>query len=420
MLSDPTRAELKYLVERQREEIKTINEVGRLLSTSTDPQEIVRRVASYLKQTFPLALCGVLFLEQRILQVIQFTKIAQVDASAAIREICTKTGDGFPEPLKEKEISVNVEDQSAAPGQWAQASIGYLRSSQFAPLAFNGKPIGRLAVFSAKEGALTKEDRHVIDIVSDQLASALHNAFLLDELRRADRLKNDLLAVISHELRIPLTAIQEGSSLLMEGALGPLNAEQADFLATVHKNSLRLQGLIENVELASQLITNKISYAFKTVDASALLKEMGADFLPVAQSKGVALTLSEGSRPIICEADAKRLHQALAQLVKNAIQATPQGGKISAIASENAPGVEILVTDTGTGISPEELPQLLGQFSMTGGVNDRKTGGLGLGLFIAQKIIAGHGGTLELQSQLGTGTKVTISLPKARPAPAKT
>ncbi|MBI3322552.1 MAG: GAF domain-containing sensor histidine kinase [Candidatus Omnitrophica bacterium] len=413
MVGEPSRAEFKYLVERQREEIRTINEVGRLLRTSNDPRELVRLVASYLRQTFPLVLCGVLLLEEKVLQVIRFAKIAQVDAANAIRELCTKTGEGFPAGVKEEEFSRTEEDRSGDPGQWSQSSAAYLRASHFVPLTFNGKAMGRLGLFTPKEGGFTRDDQHVFAIVADQLAAALHNAFLLEELRKADRMKNELLAVISHELRIPLTAIQEGSSLLAEGVLGPLNDEQSDFLKTVQRNAKRLQTLIEKVELASHLIAGKVAYEFKEADASEVLKKVEESFRPLAEQKKVALEVSGGRAA--CSADARLLSQALAQIVENGIQATPEGGKVTAACSETAQGIEIRITDTGRGIPPEEMPRQFGQFSSIGGINERKTGGMGLGLFMAHRILDAHHGGFRLESEPGKGTRVVVTLPKQQP-----
>ena len=416
MPGEPSRAEFKYLVERQREELKTVNEVGRLLRTTNDPQELVRLVASYLRQTFPLVLCGVLLLDEKVLQLIHFAKIAQVDAANAVRELCAKTGEGFSLPLKEEEFTRTEEDRSSEPGHWAQSSVAYLRSSHFVPLTFNGKTMGRLGLYTPKESAFTQEDQHVFAIVADQLAAALHNAFLLEELRRADKMKNELLAVISHELRIPLTAIQEGTSLLLEGVLGGINEEQGDFLKTVQKNAKRLQGLIEKVELASHLIAGKVTYQFAQADAGEVLRQAGESYRPLAEQRKVALDLAGAGRGS-CAADAKRLGQALAQLLENAIQATPEGGKVGAACSKTPTGVEIQIADTGKGIPPEEMPKQFGQFFSVGGVNERKTGGMGLGLFMAKRILDAHHGAFRLESEPGKGTRAIVQLPKEQPTP---
>lgn len=413
-MPEPTSVELKYLVERQREEIKTVNEVGRLLSSTTDPKEVVRLVASYLKQTFPLALCGILVLEQRKLFLIQFAKIAQVDLAAAIREIWTKARERSPQPLKEEDLTQLVEDQTGG-GQWAQAPISYLRSSHFAPLMFNGQAIGLLSVFSGKAEAFTKDEQHVIDIVADQLGAALRNTFLLDELRRAGQLKNDLLMVISHELRIPLTSIQEGINLVLEGTLGPTTPDQQEFLKTANESASRLGALVEKVVMATQVVTGQLQWAFEEMNWGTVLKELEDSVRPLAQAKGIGLEFSGLSRPIASAGDVKRLKQAVANIIENAIQATASGGRVKVSGSQTPTAVEIQVLDTGSGIPAEELPRIFEQFRIVGGVDERKTGGLGLGLFLTKTIVEAHGGTIHVESHVGQGTQVTIRLPKKPP-----
>ena len=114
--------------------------------------------------------------------------------------------------------------------------------------------------------------------------------------------------------------------------------------------------------------------------------------------------------------DSKRIHQAVAQIVENAIQAAPKGGEVKVSLSDAGESIEISVVDNGKGIAPEEMPRDFEQFSQAGGTDKRKTGGLGLGLFIARKICAAHHGTLQLESQPEKGTRAAIRLPKEIPA----
>ena len=419
VITDPRRAELKYLVQRQQEEIRTINEVGRLLRSTTDPQEVVRLIASYLKEALPLALCAVLVIEQQQMHLVQFAKIAQVDLAAAVRQLCGKMNEAPPGAMAEERLTRIVEDHSTQSGPWSQATIGYLRSSHFSFLMSNGKPTGVVGIFSGKERAFSKEDEHMVDIVADQLTAALRNAFLLEELRRADRMKNDLLSLISHELRIPLAVIQEGTALLLDGVLGPVGSEQVDFLKTVQRNTARLLELIEEVETATQFITGRMVYTFQEADVADILKETFESQQKEAIDKGVTLEVLDPRSSLLypCHVDAKRLRYCLGHLVENAIQATPSGEKVTGNLSLLPNDiVEIQITDTGAGIPAEELPRLFEQFHMVGGLDHRKTGGLGLGLFMAKKIIDAHRGTLSLENQAGKGIRAIVRLPKEQTA----
>jgi signal transduction histidine kinase len=404
-----TTAELKYVIERQREELKTINEVGRLLSSATEPLQIVRLVASYLHHTFPLAMCAVLLTKPRRLQIIRFATIAQVDYVAAIRTLCDQTSQLLKRPVTEAEFERLEEDQGLS--SLASGPIGYLRSSHAAPLAFDGKVAGLLAVFSGKTEAFSAEDQHVIATVADQLRAALRNAFLLSELTHANQLKNELLMVISHELRIPLTSIKEGVNLVLEGALGAVTADQQDFLNTVNQNADRLETLVAKVVTASQLVTGQVQYTPKEMDVAEVLKELRARFEPAVKAKNIGFEVAGIDQPVRTQGDSKRLAEALGQLVENAVQATSEGS-VTVSCADGHDGIEIQVVDTGVGIPDEALPTLFQQFRFVGGPDDRKTGGLGLGLFIAKAFIEVHGGTVRLESQLNKGTRVVVRLPR--------
>ncbi len=415
-MPDQTQAELKYLVERQREELRTLNELGKLLSLANDPQAVIRSVAAYLRQAFPLAMCAVLVLDPRKLQVIQFANIAQVDLASAIRNICASASEHLSQPLTEDSLSRTLEHHSALPGQGAQGPLSYVRSTYTAPLRFNGKVIGLLSVFSGKAEAFTKDETHVINIVADQLGASLRNAFLLEELRRADSLKQELLMVISHELRIPLTSIKEGVSLVLEGSLGPTTADQQEFLKTVDESAQRLDTLVEKVVVATQLITRQLPYAMQEMRLGALAAALETAFRPRAQAQQITFELTGLSPSVTLVGDAKRLAQALHELVANALQATPAGGKVIVDATPSPTAVDVRVSDTGAGIAPEELPRMFESFRLIGGVDDRKTGGLGLGLFIAKSIVEAHHGMIWAKSQVGQGTQIIFRLPKTQPA----
>jgi signal transduction histidine kinase len=278
----------------------------------------------------------------------------------------------------------------------------------------NDQVIGILSVYSGKEGAFADEDRHAIDIIADHFGAALRNAFLLEELQRAGQMKNHLLMLISHELHTPLTSIKEGMNLVLDGALGPTTAEQREFLGTVNESTARLEALIEKVLIATQLLTGQIRYAMAPLDLSAVLHALQERHRSAAETKRVALEFAGLGQPLKIEGDAQRLSTALSQLLENAVHATGAGGMVTVRAAPAGSGAEVQVSDTGSGIPAEQVAGIFEQFSFTRGIDDRKTGGLGLGLFIAKGVVTGHRGTIRLESQPGQGTRVTLTLPKSQ------
>ncbi len=407
---DVSRAELKYLVERQREEIKAINEAGKLLTSATEPQQIVRLVASYLHRAFPVALCGILLPAQRKLHLFPFAPIPKVEIANAIRQSREAAGKVFNRPITEDE-SVADEVEETPADSWIQPTIA-LRTHFSFPLVVNDQPMGLLSLFSGQPEALTKEEQHAVGIVAEQLAASLRNAFLVQELRRADELKNQMLSIVSHELSTPLTAIKEGVTLVLDGALGAVTSDQQDFLKTVMENVARLERLLQKVKTTTELMTGQVRLTMESCDLRVLLAGIEKACGGLASARQVRVKSVDLPKPLFWQVDRNYATQALSELVENAIQATPPDGFVTLKLSATPTEASIQLVDTGRGVAKELLPTLFDRFQSIGGIHERKMGGLGLGLFIAKSLIDRHGGAIEVESTPGQGTLVTVRLPK--------
>lgn len=409
-MAETSRAELKYLVERQREEIRTLNEVGKLLSATTSPDDILRLVTSYVHQAFPVAMCGIWLLQTRTLRVIPFAPIAQMDVTRAIRQMRDAASELLRRPLSEADSVAVIEALDGRAGT-GLSSTAALRSHLAAPLTVTEQPIGLLCLFSGQEHGFSNEDHHAIGIIAEQLGAALRNAFLVEELRRAGELKSELLSIISHELNTPLTAVREGVNLILEGAVGQTTSDQQRLLHIALENADRLEQLFHKVKLATELMTGQETFTFAAADIRAVLNDVEQVCRPAAQAKGVRLSVTAPATPLTCLIDRAHLIAALGQLIDNALHATPSGGSVTLQGAATPTGVDIHVIDTGTGIAPEAVPTLFEQFTSVGGIHNRKMGGLGLGLFIANSLIRGHGGSLHVESTVGKGTHMRVRLP---------
>jgi signal transduction histidine kinase len=332
-----------------------------------------------------------------------------MDLAAAIRQMRETAGELLRRPVAEAESQCPAE--TAAPETWMQPTTS-LRSHLFSPLVVKGETTGLLGLFSGQVEAFTKEDQHAVGIVAEQLGAALRNAFLVAELRRADELKNQLLSIVSHELSTPLTAIKEGVNLMLDGALGETTADQRDFLGTVNENADRLERLIQKIKTATEIMTGQAKIALESADLRTVLANLEKSYQSLAQSRNVNVKVLEPQKPLFWQVDAQHLMVALSQVLENAIQATEADGLVTVKLAATATVAEIQINDTGSGIAKESLPSLFEQFKSVGDINNRKMGGLGLGLFIAKSLITGHGGTIDVQSEPGEGTRVTVRLPK--------
>lgn len=405
-MADLSRAELKYFMERTREEIRALNDIARLLGSTTHPQAIIQLTAAYLNRTYPVALCGIYFSPERKMHLLPFAPIAQAEIAAAVRKIREASGELLNRTVTEEESAVEEHKGSAL-----MQPIS-LRSHTIVPLTDKGHPVGVLSLFSGQAEAFTKEDRNTLGIIAEQLGAALRIAFLVEELRRADELKNQLLSIVSHELSTPLTAIKEGVSLILDGSLGKTTADQRDFLGTVSENSERLERLIRKIKTATEIMTGQMRFNFESADVRKLLENLERTYTSLVKSRNVNVKLLEHSKPIFWPVDAAHATVAVAQILENAIQATPPDGLVTLKLSPTATELEVQVTDTGGGIAKELIPTLFQRFQSIGDINNRKMGGLGLGLFIAKSLVDGHGGTIEVDSALSEGTRMTLKFPK--------
>lgn len=408
-MADVTRAELKYQVERQREEIKTLNEVGKLLSSTTDPQAIAQLAASYLTRTFPVALCGILVLPQKKLHITRTALISQVEIATATRTVRETMGQLLNRPVTEEESACVL--PAVRDGEWSHSTTS-LRSQLFSPLRAKGALIGLLSLFSGQPDAFTKEDQHAVGIVADQLGAALHNAFLVEELRRADELKNQMLSIVSHELSTPLTAIKEGVNLVLDGTLGATTAEQKDFLTTVFENAERLERIVQKIKTATELMTGQTRITFESFDLRTLTANVEKTYRTLAQAHQVRIKVLEYPKPLFWPIDKAATTHALNELLENAIQATPAEGFVTMKLSFMPTEAHIEVLDTGCGIAKEALPTLFEQFKSIGEIHERKMGGLGMGLFIAKSLIERQRGSIDVESIVGQGTRMVVRLPK--------
>jgi signal transduction histidine kinase len=353
-----------------------------------------------------------LFLPERKLHLIPFAPIAQVELASAVRKIREAAGQLINHPVTDED-SV-VEETKAASLMQPNTS---LRSHLFAPITDKGKPVGVIALFSGAADAFTKEDQHTVGIIAEQFGAALRNAFLVEELRRADELKNQLLSIVSHELSTPLTAIKEGVNLILDGALGDTTTDQRDFLGTVNENAERLERLIRKIKTATEIMTGQMRLVFESVDVRKMLEHLDRVYGPLAKSRSVNVKFLEPPKPLFWPLDAAHASVAISQILENAIQATAADGLVTVRSSATQQELEIQIADTGTGIAGEHLPTLFQRFQSIGDINNRKMGGLGLGLFIAKSLVDHHGGTIAVDSALGEGTRMTLRFPKEAPKP---
>ncbi|MEP7292867.1 MAG: ATP-binding protein [Chloroflexota bacterium] len=236
---------------------------------------------------------------------------------------------------------------------------------------------------------------------------AVAHAFnsMSDKVRTEQRSQQDFLANVSHDLKTPLTSIQGYSQAIIDGIGSPTQAAQI-----IYEESGRLNRMVVELTDLARLQAGRLSMHTSPIDLGQLTTAVAQRLTIVAQEKGVELDISAPSMPEIA-GDGDRLVQVVTNLISNAIQYTPRGGKVMVQTQIRRSGVELVVEDSGQGIAAAELPRIFERFYQV----DKARGpqrGTGLGLAIVQEIVQAHGGTITVASAgEGRGTTFTIWLP---------
>lgn len=253
-----------------------------------------------------------------------------------------------------------------------------------------------------------------IEDLEDQNA---HAAGELRTMRAADRAKDEFIAVISHELRTPMTSILGWTRMLTLGGLD--EATQREALDALERSTLAQAKLIEDLLDESRISSGKLRLDLRAVDLRVLLSNATSLARPAADAKKIALSVDSEEGRYDVFADPARLQQAIGNLLANAIKFTNEGGAVNVrLHREGTHGV-IEVIDSGRGIEPALLPHVFERFRQGDGGNAERMSGLGLGLSITQHIVEMHGGSVRASSEgLGRGATFAVRLPLHEPAPA--
>jgi signal transduction histidine kinase len=317
-------------------------------------------------------------------------------------------------------ISSFEEWQERYPMSASRAADGGYISSATVPLLVKSAPIGVLAFHFTAPVNFDDEYRALLVSVAQDCAQALDRARLYEsaqlaraEAEAANRLKDEFVSIVSHELRSPLNAILGWTSMLLRGAVEPALASRA--LQSVHDNATRQARLIEELLDFSRVASGRLPLVREEIDVRDLLRGVVEALIPDTVAKGVSLDLAPVP-PARVIGDLRRLEQVFFNLLGNALKFTPRGGRIMVSVQRQETAIEVQVTDTGQGIEPEFLPFVFDRFRQGDSSGSRDQGGLGLGLSIARQLVEAHDGRIRVDSAgTGHGATFSVTLPVASP-----
>ena len=297
------------------------------------------------------------------------------------------------------------------------ARHGY-RSVLAVPLLREERIMGALTVWRKETGNFSPEIVNLIQTFATQSALAIQNARLFREIEdksrqieAANRHKSEFLANMSHELRTPLNAIIGFSEVLGERLFGELNEKQAEYTEDILSSGRHLLSLINEILDLSKVEAGRMELEVATFDLPLAIDNARTFVRERATKHGINLDVTVDERLGDFVGDERKIKQVLLNLLSNAVKFTPEGGRIGIKARQADGSVEISVSDTGIGISPEDQPKIFEEFRQVGSDYAHKVEGTGLGLTLAKKFVELHGGRIWVESEVGKGSRFIFTLP---------
>jgi signal transduction histidine kinase len=274
----------------------------------------------------------------------------------------------------------------------------------------DGKTLGTLQLWDKKDAAEFDEvDEAILTQLAQLAAVALENARLFRAAQDATRARDDLVAIVSHDLRNPVHTISMAASFLLE--IAPANDRRIQArrqLEVIQRSASRANRLIQDLLDVAKIQAGGLAVDPIPVDVKSLINEAAESATPLASAAHLTVACAPPEKPISVATDRERVLQVFANLIGNAIKFTPKGGQISILACHENDVVRFTIADTGPGIPPEHLDHVFDRYWQA---KSTAKLGAGLGLSIAKGIVEAHGGRIWVESPPGSGAQFNFTLP---------
>ena len=440
-------------IQQHVNELTTLNKISQAVTSSLDLQETLTIITDHTIHSLGVMAASVALYDEAN-DDLWFAASSGGDANF-VRDRRLPIDQGILGWVVQKGEPILVPDVSQDPHFFADfdQETGFItRSILCVPLQTKGQIIGAIEVMNKEEGTFTERDLELLTSLAAPAATAIENARLFEraqqelaerkraeaaleeerallarrvaertadlrrantELARAARLKDEFLASMSHELRTPLTAILGLSEVIREKVYGPLSDKQLKSINSIEASGRHLLALINDILDLSKIEAGKFELRIGPVSVERICQASLQFVKQAAQKKRLKITSTYDDKVKFIQADERRLKQIVVNLLSNAVKFTPAGGEIGLDVVGDPVNEVVLLTvwDTGIGVSPEDQSRLFQPFVQLDSRLSRQYAGTGLGLALVYRMVKMHHGSISLDSEVGQGSRFSISLP---------
>jgi two-component system sensor histidine kinase VicK len=292
------------------------------------------------------------------------------------------------------------------PGDYALAS----------PLRVSDQTLGILVALGGRT-QFHPEGVSLAALFARQVSAAVGNARVFEQVRAVDRSKSEFLSIASHEVRTPLTVMKSSLDILVSSPKFEYTADQRQLIAFCQESVERLIRLVKDILDVSKIEAGVLSIQFQPTSLNDLIEKCLFWVPQLPGGQGIEVDARLPSQPAMVLADGQRIMQVLENLISNAIKFSNPGGKVTIELREHDREYEVVVSDQGKGIAPEDLGRIFGKFFQVADSATREQGGTGLGLAICKGIVEAHHGKIWAESALGDGSRFHFSLARVLDTP---
>ncbi len=441
------------ILEKRTQHLLTGARVSHAATSILDPRELSQQVVDMVRQRFALYYVSLFLVDESGKWAVLRAGTGEAGQQMLERGHRLRIGNtsmiGWCIANRKARIALDVGKEAV---RFDNPLLPKTRSELALPLISRGEAVGALGIQSDKEAAFSEEDIVSFQAMGEQLANAIRNAQLYDQLQRelkqrkraerevrklnrelekrvADRtmelqaanerltalsrLKDEFLANVSHELRTPITSI-----MLYHSMIEKKPAQASAYVSSLKRETLRLAHLIEELLYLSRLEQGRVNFNPAEIDLSQILREYVTDRAPLAKQRQLKLMLDTNTTLPAVRADEQMIGQVVSILLTNALNYTPAQGQITVRTRtgerQGQKWAGFMVQDTGLGLTPEDQERLFERFFRGQAGRESAAPGTGLGLAIAREIVEKHRGRIEVQSEgPGKGAAFTVWLPTA-------